>query len=496
VIKKIVMKLISIKLFAIAALLFSAVSCKKVIDQAPINSTFEQAFWKNDKDFDQALSGAYSLLRKSLLWGKWGVEGYAFWAYGDIAAGEFSTPSYGFKNYILNQVKDMNFNGPSGYVDGFWDWRPHYKVIAQCNLILDKINTLPSSAIKLDDPEKFKKQITGEVYFIRAFTYFYLTRIWGDVPLITKVEDPLHAEYLERAPEANIIQQVLSDAQKAAENLDWGYEDNSQIAVRANKGSAYALLAHANMWKGDAAAAEIATNEVIQNGGYSLEPVSTYNRVFEGKSNEGIFEIAMSQEFQEGSNYGFYMDCINEPYVFNTGRDKTQYSYVNSNAYNLYNDPADKRKTLFFDNSVSSKIMLTKFNNVTYKDASKKQNASLSNNIIVFRLADIMLLRAEALAKLSRYADAKDLLDQVRARVEAGPYTGTLDDQLYEYIIDERTRELFGEGHRFYDLIRSGFLSKKLGMSSNRINQKGYYWPIDNGLITENPKLTQTLFWR
>jgi hypothetical protein len=143
-----------------------------------------------------------------------------------------------------------------------------------------------------------------------------------------------------------------------------------------------------------------------------------------------------------------------------------------------------------------------KYSNILYTGPNNTSPISL-NNIIVFRLADIKLLKAEALAATSSFGDARTILDEIRTLSNVSPYAGA-DDKLFEAVIEERGRELFLEGHRFYDLVR---LAKKTGilkfngsttivrMDDAQFQLGKYYWPVDPILVQINPLLSQTPYW-
>lgn len=476
------------KLIVIAAgLFFLGSSCTKVVDLAPENSTYEDVFWQNQKEAEQGVAGAYALLRRSL---HGGYDYTSFFMYGDVPTGEFTEAgASSFDRYVLNQVRDFNFNG--SYVDGN-DWGSYYKVIAQCNLVMKKVPEIPDAKFT-DDATITKNKLIGEAYFLRAFTLFYISRIWGDVPVVTQLEDALQSEDIGQTPAADVMKQCIADCQEAITRLSWGYANSSETAVRANKGSVYALLAHIYMWTGDAEKAAAAAEEVIEKGGYSLVSRENYKNVFIGQSSEGIFEIARGYSQGETSlQSGFQYKCLKDPYV----SAKTEACVVNKTLVNsLYTDPNDVRRNVYFADMTTTTPILIKYANVIYGNAATKTDAYVSNNLIIFRLADILLLHAEALAKLDRFGEARTALKEVTDRAGEEEYTGA-DSDLYEYIIDERSRELFCEGHRYYDMVRSGFLEEKLGMAGSRINKKGYYWPISSTLLTNNPKLVQVEFWR
>jgi hypothetical protein len=470
-------------------------SCKKIVDLEPHNTTFTGAYFTNGQDANTAISGAYSLLRSALL------DNYSYHVFGDAPSGEFSiNGSLDNANYNISRGEFTGLNvGP-----GIWNWRNYYKLLQQINLVIDKVPSIPIGKFTNQDD---KNRIIGEAYFLRAYTYFYMSRIWGGVPLKLKADlDVDQAVNVPRSPASEVLKQCLADVKLAEDNLTFGYDDESQRAVRANKGSAYALEAHIRAWQHDYAGSEKAANVVITQGGYQLADSSTYNKVFIGKSIEGIFEINISYSQGEGIaiNNGGYAPTLSAPFV--DKRTDLNWPLNKDFIKSIYKDTvnADIRYKKFFFQAQSDAGQTIKFANITYADGSAKNDPRLSNNIIIFRLADIILLRAEALNQLGRDNEALTLLNMVRKRANIPDYDG-IGDALTQEILNERLRELYYEGQSYYDLVRTTaignpskhyFSQYNTAFSDTRIAAGGAYWPIDPNMFKDDFVLTQTPYWQ
>ena len=469
-------------------LVTASISCKKILDVEPHNSTFTDAYFTNGQDANSAISGAYAALRSILL------NNSSWHVYGDVPSGEFS---------IRSDRDNQNFNISNGEFTGLnvgsgnWNWQNYYQLVQQLNLIINKVPGIDIAKFTNRDD---KQHIIGEAYFLRAYVYFYMSRVWGDVPLKTEPDlDINQAKNIPRTPATDVLKHCLADLKVAKENLVFGYADENQRAVRANKGSALALEAHIKAWTGDYSGSELAANEVINNGGYSLVDSSQYNRVFIGKSLEGIFEINISYGQSEGIslNSGGYAPTLRTPFVANKADIQWPVNtlYINK----IYQDTADARYKKFFFQAQSSDGQTIKFSNITYADGSAKNDPRLSNNLIIFRLADIILLRAESLNKLGRDGEAVTLLNRVRKRAGLTDYTGT-GDALATTILEERLRELYYEGQSYYDLVRT----KKLPVYNSRMSTQfmngsplgGWLWPVDPGMFKDDYTLVQTPYWQ
>jgi hypothetical protein len=472
----------------------SATSCKKILDLEPHNSTFTNAYFRTGNDANTAIAGAYALLRSVLL------NNSSFHVYGDATTNEFSiVPNFDDQNYNISRGDFIGLNVGSSN----WNWQNYYQLLQQINLIIVKAPDIPINTFTNQDD---KKRIIGEAYFLRAFTYFYMSRIWGDVPLKLAPDlDISQAKNIPRSPAADVMKQCLADLKIAESNLTFGYTDQNQRAVRANKGSAFALEAHIQAWTHNYSACEQAAAQVIDHGGYSLvTDTSQFSKVFVGKSSEGIFEININYGQSESIaiNNGGYTPTLNFPFVYS----KTRLEWPTNKAYlnRLYTDTTDIRYAKYFFQAQSETNGQTiKFANITYADGSTKNDPRLSNNLIIFRLADIILLRAEALNHLGRDGEALVLLNTVRQRARIPNYEGAGDD-LNRTILEERLRELFYEGQSFYDLVRvkhigsqySSFIGEYTSLSDDEINLGANYWPIDPYMFKDDFVLTQTPYWQ
>jgi hypothetical protein len=143
---------------------------------------------------------------------------------------------------------------------------------------------------------------------------------------------------------------------------------------------------------------------------------------------------------------------------------------------------------------------MVKYANFQYQNPSLDANAYISNNLSLFRLGDIYLLDAEALAMTGNSGGAVIDMNQTRNRAGIGGYNGPTDQtSLVNAIFQERERELIGEGQTFFDVIRMEPVLhglEALGYLPDRISLKGYYWPLDlSALFSYDPLLTQNPYW-
>lgn len=506
------------KIVVFILLTFSMISMNScledILDQKPLGQNYSEVFWVNKQGAEKGLAGAYSLFRKNLL------EGASFMMWGEFP-GMFllNTPQW-----IIGYIHGGNYVLP--YWEYTREWEKFYQVVTLTNIIQKHVGEMDvnkfknSSSSSNAEAQKEKERIMGEALFLRAYTYFYLVRIWGDVPLITTaiessdqlVDENGYVIGLERSPEVDVLKQILADLDQAKEWLDYGTPGDRNWAIQANRGSVEALEAHASAWLASRisgadqatylARAKTACDNVIANSGASLVDYSEKDAVknmFEGQSTEGIFELnvntAQNEAFRiersENTHLGLTLD---EPFQGgkNSNLAKTAFDFGRGL---IDRNPEDYRISQFFYNWGPNGF-LTKYAAMSPDGASTDQFAYFSeSNIILMRLADIILLRAEVLAKQGKYGEAAADLNTILNRANLPNYEGT-DSNLLVEIFNQRAIELVGEGHCAFDRIRFNYFEGVGFMSSSRIAQKGYFWPVRENYLLINRKLTQNEFWR
>ncbi|REH00963.1 RagB/SusD family nutrient uptake outer membrane protein [Flavobacterium aquicola] len=476
-------------------------SCSDYLNEQPISQPSNVTFWRNGEDANAAVAGGYSQLRKAL------NSGLSYYAHGDLGTDYFSTE----KELRSDFTDIMKFKlGISVAVTD--NWKPMYKVrdfsifysaIKQADLCLKHIPEIPKE--EFTEYESQYNQYIGEAYFIKAFSYFYMARVWGNVPIIDSSDpDVVDIKNYKREDVAKVLIKATEDCQQAIKHLAWDYNVDTDKVVRANAGAAWALLAHIQAWSGNYAACEAAAGNVINSNFYSYIDRNNYIDIFSGQSRESIFEIAQNseKEAQAGNGQSLTNYLLRGEYLKTRLNEKeTIWQYdLTTLKQTLFDNPNDLRRTKGFAEFSSDWPILLKYSKVMY--ASPTSPLSI-NNIVVFRLADIALLQAEAQAAQGKYTEARTTLNSIREKAGLEE-SNAANDKLFEAVIQERGRELFMEGHRFYDLVRLAREKKvyKFGdSSSNKITPSQFengksYWPIQPTLIETNILFTQTEYWK
>lgn len=482
------MKIKRIKInFTFGALLILGImftSCDKYINLEPKSSTYDEVFWVNGANVQKALSGSYSMLRDAFR------QDRSYFIFGDIAANNFQLGG-DFWNYT-SFIESGHFRfGYAPYLEAsLWNWSRFYGIINQCHLIIENLPLIDDS--KFAGGAATKRQMEGEARFLRAYVYFYMQRVWGDVVLTKEsFRDPQNIPIIPRKPEEETLSFCIEDLEKSIDLLD-----NTGVKSIATKGASQSLLAHIYAWKHDYTNSEKYANDVINGGAFHLEDVEDYLKIWQGNSKESIFEINML--FDAVSNEatdGFFNVFLTDPYVRNKGAQAT-WSIGQPVSELLFNKEEARADSIFIAGAGSTRIM-RKYGGVNYYDADNPNKYVISNNLVLFRLADIYLLRAEARFKNGNEAGALQDLNLIRQRAKLQDFAGT-GENLFNEIFDERRRELIGEGHTQFDMIRMEQLQRlyPTQYSNERIAKKGYFWPLDmRTLLPQNPELRQNAWW-
>ncbi|MFT3701490.1 MAG: RagB/SusD family nutrient uptake outer membrane protein [Agriterribacter sp.] len=306
-------------------------SCKKILEQEPRNSTYAEVYWQSVRDCESAIAGNYSLLRAAFAKaGAYTDQAMSYYMYGDAATTATSYFAIRYTGDGLDGIQGGDFTFQYN-VQSLGDWTALYKAVTMSNVILKNVPQIKDELLakNTDDVAAYKNKIMGQALFIRALAYFELTKVWGDVPLVTEAyDDPINAPQLPRSDKALVMKQIEDDCHQAMGMLKWGYEDINERAVTANRGSVYALLAHLYLWRAtttnlstsepvmeDVNSADTTLQALINLGGYTLQDTAKYGQQFIGRSVESIFEINMSENTQEGSSSNIGLGFLTEKYV-------------------------------------------------------------------------------------------------------------------------------------------------------------------------------------
>ncbi|WP_289054572.1 RagB/SusD family nutrient uptake outer membrane protein [uncultured Carboxylicivirga sp.] len=489
--------------------------CEDFLEREPVSITHPNVFWVNESNAEQALAGSYALFKEAITTN----SSFLFW--GEFPGMTFLWHDNWIVKYILNSG-DLVLP----YREPTRDWKRLYRAANWAYTIEHYVDGMGEELFT--SPQE-KERIIGEAAFVRALSYFYMARVWGEVPIIEKViestdqlvtEDGFIVEEV-RASEKDVLDYAMAAVNKAIENLAYSNPGDSQWAITANKASAEALKAHIALWYASRdndnlemlnACVQAATS-AIDNGNaelidYVSEGANGVKHMCEGQSRTGLFEInvdaGMSESFRMRTWDSEHCGLMNNQPVFknyNSNGPKIDPDMYGKMFMTADADRAnDVRKDLFFyDYNSDDRSFVSKFQYSTQDGDSEDPYAQFSeSNILIFRLADMYLLRAEANAKLGNGSLAVNDLNEVRSKANVPNYTGATDrDAMMEAIFKERAIEFIGEAQSAYDRIRMDYYFEGVGwMNSKRIQKKSYFWPVSTGIISKNPSIVQTEYWQ
>lgn len=501
-----------ISIIALSILVLLTSGCNGWLDEEPINTVTEGQAWQNGRDAEGAVAIAFAIFRRGLSGltkddtpsttrnGSWGD--YYFW--GDGRSGDWITPDNDgdwqayFENHLIERSQLQPLN----------NWRLFYRVIEQCNLVLERIPEITE-----DLTETKKTELLAEARFLRAMSHFYAARIWGDIPvnLTSRNVTPLG-----RTPLDSVMMMVAEETAKAIPDLPWDYEGTiKESRSRGTKGAALALEAHAYMWLEEYQKASDAILKIMDSGNYGLTPAEGFRDLFDkGETKEVVFEMYYDSDDGE---YSDYYGHILTYYLINpyTPRGTLSLAVPRSKILEIFpdyaNDRSDKRVPEFFqsiDYSVSSNelrpifadplqngergIMFAKFRKVKDRTYNK-----MDSPVPVFRYGGLLLLKAEADARLNNLSAALENLNKIRTRAGISNYTKEDQSMIIEQVLEESRRELLGEYHRVYDLVRLGRLHEFNPFISKEDEEQGAgFHPVDDEAFENNPNMTQTYYWQ
>lgn len=447
------------KIASLIVLTFLFGSCEDFIRiDPPKNQLVRETVYSDDATAITAITGIYTAMLDT--------DGFASGGFNSITllAGLSSDEIFDFygsyPDFYLNSLTPLNSSVKSSL------WELGYKYVYFANSVIEGLTA--SSNIT----QSLKKQLMAEAKFIRAFSYFYLTNLFGDVPIVTSTDYKVNSVATKSSKEA-VFQFIIDELKAAKIDMPDDYLFASGQRVRPNKSAATALLARAFLYHGDWEEAEIEATIVIDNTAqYSL--LTDLNEVFIKNSKEAIWQlmpIYPDYNTQEGAM--FIMDGY-VPLVSLSDNILTAFEDGDLRQINWIGSFDDGSDTWYYP--------------YKYK---LSYGYPLSEYSMILRLAEQYLIRAEARAHQDNLEGAKDDVNVIRIRAGLENTEAITQDEILFAIEHERQVELFTEwGHRWFDLIRTNRADEILGaVKAPNWESSDVLYPIPQVEIDNNANL-------
>lgn len=490
---KMTYRYLSCAVISIALLL---TGCKQLVDiDEPIDTVTSAKIFSSDEQADQTLAGLYSQIVSTD--GILSMLNGGATIYGGLAADEL-----GLSNGVqFAEEQEINSNKilVNNTVTQDILWMSTYKTIYTANAILD--GEAASTAASLTRTKRI--ELKASARFFRAFSFFYLTNFFGDIPL------PLSSDYrktirLKRASRSEVYEQIIADLK---ESISLFSEPEAAVMgkTRANKVAAQALLARAYLYIQDWDNAENYAEQVIANPAYKLESLKD---TFEPNSQETVLQFRINPSIDVGTtaemkhllplfplsllpvaDQALFLDPDNYESFLPALTPRIIVLEQLANAFELN----DERKSTWLDDNGSPDVA-PYFGKKTYFANKYPRSESDRTNFVLIRLAEMHLIRAEARAMLSKIDLAAADVNLIRNRAGLGNTAASNQESMLAAVAQERKIELFVEwGHRFFDLKRTGKAIVVLSAMPEKqgITTDGLLFPIPPNEILANSNLTQ-----
>ena len=458
-----------IKIILLIFLIICNLSCEDLVEiDVPNNKLVREQVFNSDETAISAMTGIYNELFQAAFSGGSRNSVTVLSALSSDNLQNISTVNLNRMEFQENEIFPDN-------LDNLDLWASSYNMIYMTNSLLEGLDNSNNISSELGT------QLEGEARFIRAFTYFYLINLYGDVPLILTT-DYNYNELAARSPKSEIYLQILDDLSLAIDLLSSEYRAGERIHV--NKFVATSLLSRVYLYLEDwDKAEELSTNVINANSTYEI--LDNINDVFLANSKEAIWQISpiggggIVTQTNEGGLF------IIDPFLSFFASLKLNEEFVN-----IF-QADDQRLLSWIDyNSSKDAYFPTKYK------IGNSNKFPIEEYSMVLRLAEQYLIRAEARAKQDMLEEAIEDLDIVRQRAglelisEINPTISKTN--LLDIIMEERRKELFTEwGHRWFDLKRIEKADEVLGNNNSLWETTDVLYPIPSEDRKRNPNLTQ-----
>jgi len=478
---------------ALAATLAAALAalalpgCRDLLVEEPESFVTPDAFYRTAADADAAVLATYRLYSDINQWRNRTIGLESASDQGRVGPAETFAD---FRN-----TGNLNYDAATSVINGTWNTA--YETITRANQVIARV-----PAAQFDSARR--AAIVGEAKFMRAFAYFDLVRLWGDVPVVTSPDQD--GRTVRRAPVDSVYRQIIADAEDAARTLPLRQEGANN--GRATRGAALTLLADVYLTRREWQRAADYARQVMDLGVYAMFP--NYLQAFLPANENGQEHIFSFQAEGPASPVGSGFVAVYFPREVGRGlgggNGSLQPTQWHLNSYT----PGDYRKDVSYRTNwqdVNGRVYNNLYPHVyKYRPSQVTQFAQGDVNTTVYRYPEVLLIAAEALNELGRTPEAVALVNQVRARARRGTGAESRAEPadlapsvtqaaLRDLIYLERNWEMAHENKRWFDVVRRGqdYFMAQIGADpeTTSLQPTDILWPIPQRELDLNPNLIQ-----
>lgn len=467
-------------------------SCEKFLTE-DLKGTFStDTFYKNEKQAIQAINGVYQAI-------SFKDPDNNIWVFGAVASDDAVKGGNPGDQAEISYIDDFTADANNGISGNYWSYA--YEAIARANNVIANVPAVPMD-------EGLKNRIVGEAKFIRAYVYFNLVNIYGQVPLKLQPQLTQEAIHVPLSSVETVYSQITSDLTEAVAVLPVSY--GTTDVGRVTKGAALGMLGKVSVYREQWNEAINWFHQLESLGIYGLLPeyADNFKLAFEN-SEESIFEIqhlsgqnpeqgnSMNQWFAPAGDGGYYFNAPTQSLVDAFERTPDGTAFDPRLDASIGRDGQPWLNGDIFSAGWSPTGFLTKKHQQPLSEVSSSLKGDGDLNYIYMRYADVLLMKAEAFAQTGQADSARVNLNKVRQRArnsfDGTPPAELLPDitssdsnVLLDAIRKERRTELAQEFHRYFDLMRWGKAIAEAALGENFSYEANRYQPIPQAEIDQN----------
>jgi len=509
------MKKIAYKYISLLLVIFLVACSDDVLEKDPIGRFASEDYLTTEEEAELAIIGVYDYLSV-------GYNNYGDWSsifFAKVLPGDDVNTGGGSSadQPKLQQLNNFTLEYDNPAITDVW--HSFYRIVNSSNNIINKIS----------EDVSIKDHIIAEAKFFRAYAYFELVTMWGDVPYYTELPAGQLTVELPRVSKSDIYGHIESDLQDAIDELPLKSDLPLEEKYRISKGAAQALLGKVHLYQQEYTLAHQAFNQVITSDEYSLTP--DYGTIWLKEERAGVetlFEVMYTSQNShdwggpwDGTAESNFLVQLMGPRGDDSFNNLDVIGYTNGWGFNV---PTKKFGDLLNAEAGAERAITSVISEADFETAGGEVNNPGGNNnwdayegyirlkyctrpsetgppvtevnwstpFKLIRYADVLLMAAEAYNKDNQDGSAIPLIKEVRERAgfdDHSAWENLTGDNLFEFIVNERSLELAFEGHRFGDLVRWGKAATELSTRGFEVN-KHELFPIPKREIDLNPGIS------